>query len=77
MMGAVVWHVLTRKREGKPFGFTKNGIPFPERRLVHHMKKIGLTEEEVMQGYQDPPLPPGFTFTTAPPQPTGQVLWEG
>ena len=74
MMGAVLWHVLARKREGRPSGITKKGIPFPERKLAHHLKKNGLTEEQVLRGYaQEPPLPPGFTFTTAPPHPTGQV----
>jgi len=73
-MGAVLWHVLARKREGRPSGITKKGIPFPERKLAHHLKKNGLTEEEVLRGFtQEPPLPPGFAFTTAPPQSTGQV----
>jgi hypothetical protein len=74
MMTTVLWHVLARKREGKPSGITKKGIPFSERKLAHHLKRNGLTEEEVLRSYaQEPPLPPGFAFTTAPPRSTGQV----
>lgn len=74
MMAAVLWHVLARKREGKPSGITKKGIPFSERKLAHHLKRNGLTEEKVLRGFtQEPPLPPGFAFTTAPPRSTGQV----
>jgi hypothetical protein len=74
MMGALLWHVLARKRQGKPAGITKKGIPFPERKLAHHLKRMGLTEEELLRSFpQEPPLPPGFTFTTPPPRSTGQV----
>jgi hypothetical protein len=74
MMVALLWHVLARKREGKPSGITKKGIPFPERKLAHHLKRIGLTEEEVLRRFpQEPPLPPGFAFTTPLPRSTGQI----
>jgi tetratricopeptide (TPR) repeat protein len=74
MMGALLWHVAARKREGKASNIAKNGIPFPERKLALHLKTKGVTEEEVLQAIpQEPPLPPGFTCTTPPPRSTGQA----
>src|ERR1700733_8126462 len=74
MMGALLWHVVARKREGKASNIAKNGIPFPERKLALHLKTKGVTEAEMLQAFpQEPPLPPGFTCTTPPPRSTGQV----
>ena len=74
MMAVLLWHVLARKREGKASNITKNGIPFPERKLAFHLKTKGVTEEEVLRVFpQEPPLPPGFTCTTPPPRSSGQV----
>src|SRR2546421_11207958 len=69
IMAALVRNIENRKRLGKRTRLFKNDAPFSRAKIDSHLKKKGMTEEQLLRKVpSDASLPAGFTCVTPPPE---------
>jgi hypothetical protein len=73
-MAALVKNIESRKRGGKRSLLYKNGVPFSRAKIASHLKKKGMTADELLRKVpSDAPMPAGFTIVTPPPEQVGET----
>jgi hypothetical protein len=68
-MAALVRNIENRKRGGKRSLVYKNGMPFSRAKITSHLKKKGMTADQLLRKVpSDASMPAGFTCVTPPEQ---------
>jgi hypothetical protein len=73
-MAALVRNIENRKRGGKRSLVYKNGVPFSRAKIASHLKKKGMTADQLLRKVpSDASMPAGFTCVTPPPEQVGDT----
>jgi hypothetical protein len=73
-MAALVRNIENRKRGGKRSLVYKNGVPFSRAKIASHLKKKGMTTDQLLRKVpSDASMPAGFTCVTPPPEQAGDT----
>jgi hypothetical protein len=69
IMAALVRNIENRKRGGKRSLIYKNGVPFSRDKITSHLKKKGMTADQLLRKVpSNAPMPAGFDCVTPPPE---------
>src|SRR5271170_6737484 len=69
IMAALVRNIENRKRGGKRSLVYKNGVPFSRDKITSHLKKKGMTTDQLLRKVpSNVPMPAGFDCVTPPPE---------
>src|SRR2546423_1368042 len=74
IMAALVRNIENRKRGGKRSQLYKNGVPFSKAKIASHLKKKGMTADQLLRKVpSDASMPAGFDCVTPPPEQAGDT----
>src|ERR1700722_13783784 len=74
IMAALVRNIENRKRGGKRALLYKNGVPFSRAKIASHLKKKGMTADQLLRKTPtDAPCPAGFDCVPPPPEQAGDT----
>jgi hypothetical protein len=74
IMAALVRNIENRKRGGKRSLLYKNGVPFSRAKIASHLKKKGMTADQLLRkAPSDASMPAGFDCVTPPPEQAGDT----
>lgn len=73
-MATLLMNIERRKLQGKRTLIYKNNTPFSGAKIASHLKKKGMTADQLLRkARSDDSLPDGFTCVTPPPQQLGDT----